>query len=90
MTTTATTTERKMQFWVNMGNWYPGGSRPGVATWLKSFKNNHDSPATTTEQGGEEQTRRQKRAQVWFVQGDANPFGSPLTLTWKGDRRQTR
>ena len=41
------------------------------------------APVTTTEQeGGEgEETQRRKQAQVWFAQGDTNPFGeTPLTL----------
>ena len=39
----------KLQFWVNMGDWYPDGSWPGLVEWLELLQNKHDSPATTTD-----------------------------------------
>ena len=56
--------------YLHHGNWYLGGSRPGVATWLKSSKNIHDSPATTTK----------RKMHFWVSMGNWYPGGPQLVL----------
>ena len=63
----------KLQFWVNMGDWYPDGSWPGLVEGLELLQNKHDSPATTTDH----------KMQFWVNIGNWYPGGSqPGVSKW--------